>query len=63
MSSDPDEFARADKLNRAEYERAVRDAAVCVAKALRPLIDVDRKRALDLALEELNSGLAVRHGG
>ncbi len=63
VSSDPDELAQADRLNRAAHDEALQDAAHCVEKALRPFIDHDRKRALDLALQALNSGLAVHLGG
>jgi hypothetical protein len=60
VNSDPDEFAQADRLNRAAHDEALQDAAHCVARALRPFIDHDRKRALNLALEALDSSLAVR---
>ena len=62
VNSDRDELAHADRLNRAAHDEALQDAARCVASALRPFIDHDRKRALDLALEALNSSLAVRLG-
>jgi hypothetical protein len=62
VSSDPDEFAEADRLNRAAHDEALQNAAHCVARALRPFIDHDRKRALNLALEALDSNLAVRLG-
>jgi hypothetical protein len=62
VNSDPDEFAQADRLNRAAHDEALQDAARSIERVLRPFIDHDRKRALDLALEALNSGLAVRFG-
>jgi hypothetical protein len=63
VNSDRDELAHADRLNRAAHDEALQDAAHCVARALRPFIDHDRKRVLDLALKALDSSLAVRLGG
>jgi hypothetical protein len=65
MSSDPNELEKAEaaKLTAHQHATALRSATVAVTTALRPFRDVDRKRVLDEALTEFNSGLAVRQGG
>lgn len=65
MTSDPNELEKAEaaKLTAHQRETALRTATVAVTTALRPFTDVDRKRVLDDALTELNSGLAVHEGG
>jgi hypothetical protein len=62
MSDDPNKHQNklAAKLMAAQQAKAIQDAAVCVRDAIKPFTDVDRKRVLDIALEELGCKLAVR---
>lgn len=64
MSDDPNaqQNAEADKLNKADRERAINNAAVSVTTAIKHFTEDDRKRVLDLALEALKSKLGVIHG-
>ena len=50
MSSDPSEL------------RAIEEAAGYVRDTIKPFTDDERKQILEIALQELGSKLAVRHG-
>jgi hypothetical protein len=64
MSNDPtaQQNAEADKLNKADRERAIENAVATVKTAIKHFTDDDRKRVLDLSLEELKSKLGVIQG-
>lgn len=51
MSSDPtaQQNAEADKLNKADRERAIENAVATVKTAIKHFTDDDRKRVLDLS--------------
>jgi hypothetical protein len=55
--------AEAAKLTTAQHAKAMRDAAARVKSAIKPFTDEDRKRVIDVALEELGCKLVVRRGG
>ncbi len=52
MSSNPD----------IEQDRAIMEAAGYVRDTIKPFTDAERKRILEVALSELDSGLAVSVG-
>jgi hypothetical protein len=52
MSSNPD----------VEQDRAIMEAAGYVRDTIKPFTDAERKRILEVALSELDSGLAVSVG-
>jgi hypothetical protein len=49
----------ATKLMAFQHAKAMEDAAVCVATAIKPFAEADRKGVLDMALGKLGSGLGV----
>jgi hypothetical protein len=65
MSDDPNavEKAEAKKLMEHQREQAIIHTIDAVKTAIQPFTEDDRKRVLDEALGELNSRLAVQHGG
>jgi hypothetical protein len=65
MSNGPNALQKAEaaKLTTAQHAKVMRDAAVRVKDAIKSFTDEDRKRVIDIALEELGCKLAVRRGG
>jgi hypothetical protein len=65
MGSDPNaqQNAEEEKLNAAAHDRAINEAAGYVRDTIKFFSDVERKRVLDIALAELDSGLAVIGSG
>ena len=65
MRNDPNALQKAEaaKLTTAQHVTVMRDAAVRVKNAIKPFPDEDRKRVIDIALEELGCKLAIRRGG
>jgi hypothetical protein len=62
MSNNPNALQKAEAANLmvAQHTKVMRDAAVRVKDAIKPFTDEDRKRVIDIALEELGCKLAVR---
>ena len=67
MSNGPNALQKAEaaKLIAAQHAKVMQDAAVRVKDAIKPFTDggEDRKRVIDIALEELGCKLVVRRGG
>jgi hypothetical protein len=65
MNSDPNALQKAEaaKLTTARQAKVMRDAAIRVKDAIKPFADEERKRVIDIALEELGRKLAIRRGG